>query len=298
MGSRSQTQASSPSIVWAYGLGIFGVAAFGATLPVTRIALQDFSPEFLTFARAVIATLMAAATLKILNKPLYHKDNIQIFIAGIFLIFTFPGFMSIAMQTVPASYGGVVLGFLPITTAILARILTDEKPSMRFWLLSITGCAIVVGFILIKAETYEGAGTWTGYAWLVLSGLTASLGYVMFGKLSRETPGWEIISRSLILNLPLTVFGLVWFYETTNLNPGFAGLSSLIYLGSFSMFLAFCAWNAALAIGGIAKIGQLQLLQVFVTIAIAAVLLGEPIDAFTLTTACVVTAIIAFTRNA
>lgn len=282
----------------AYALGIFGVTAFGATLPVTRIALLDFSPEFLTFARAIIATIMAVATLMFFRKPLRHKDDRQILLAGIFLIFTFPGFMSIAMQTVPAAYGGVVLGFLPLTTATIARLITDEKPSLRFWLLSIAGCAIVVGFIVVKADTNTEAGNVAGYAWLVMAGLTASIGYVIFGKLSRTTPGWEIISRSLLLNLPLTILGLIWFFETSTTNASTSGIIALLYLGSFSMFLAFCGWNVALAIGGIARIGQLQLLQIFVTIAVATVLLGETIDGLTVICATLITVIIALSRKA
>lgn len=290
---------SSPSrkMLLAYLLGAFGVIGFGATLPVTTIALEDFSPEFLTFARAAIAAGLAISLLLIFKKPLRHKDDPLIFLAGIFLIFTFPGFMAIAMQTVPAAYGGVVLGFLPLATAVIARLIAHEHPSLRFWILSIAGCLVVVGFVLAKAGSNPQTGGLAGFGWLILAGLTASLGYVIFGKLSKHTPGWEIISRSLLLNLPITLIGAFWFYDPAFSKPSNEGTISLIYLGSTSMFLAFCAWNVALAWGGIARIGQLQLLQVFVTIAIAAVLLGEPIETSTILAAVAITAIIAASRK-
>ena len=288
----------SQRILVAYILGILGVTAFGATLPVTRLALTDFTPEFLTFARAIIASLLAVATLVIFRKPLRHKNDFQIFLAGIFLIFTFPGFMAIAMKTVPAAYGGVVLGFLPIATAVISRLITEEKPSRKFWILSLAGAAIVVTFTFMKAGTPSSEGSWAGYVWLTAAGLTAALGYVIFGKLSRQTPGWEIISRSLVLNLPISVSGAVWFFDSSIYQPSQTGFLALLYLGSFSMFLAFCAWNVALAVGGIARIGQLQLLQVFVTIAIAALLLGEELDLITLVSAAAITAIIAASRKA
>ncbi|MGI9353168.1 MAG: DMT family transporter [Rhizobiaceae bacterium] len=282
-------------LLLAYILGVLGVTAFGATLPVTRLALIDFTPEFLTFARAIFASLLAIVTLLVFRKPLRHKNDFQIFLAGIFLIFTFPGFMAIAMKTVPAAHGGVVLGFLPLATAVISRMITDEKPSGKFWLLSLAGALIVVAFTITKSETET--GSWIGYAWLCAAGITAALGYVIFGKLSRETPGWEIISRSLVLNLPFSILGAIWFFDSSIYQPSQAGFLALLYLGSFSMFLAFCAWNVALAIGGIARIGQLQLLQVFVTIAVAALLLGEKLDSVTLVTALAITVIIAASRK-
>lgn len=281
----------------AYTLGLLGVIAFGATLPITRIALEGYSPGFITFSRALIAALFGFALLRYMKKPLRHHEDFLIFIAGVLLIYAFPGFMSIAMQTVPASHGGVVLGFLPLTTALFARLLTDETPSPAFWLLSVLGCVIVATYTAIKSDDLGNSGISSGDSWLILAGLSASFGYVMFGKLSRNTQGWEIISRSVVLNLPLTFLGTWWFYDPAFADPQIRPLLALIYLGAFSMFLAFCAWNVALAIGGIARIGQMQLLQTFVTLAVAAVLLGEKLDIYTLGTAVAITSIIALTRK-
>ncbi|MEO0327541.1 MAG: DMT family transporter [Pseudomonadota bacterium] len=283
--------------ILAYALGLLGVLAFGATLPVTRIALTGFTPEFVTFARAVIACSLAILLLSYLRKSLFHPNNLQIFVAGIFLIFTFPGFMAIAMQTVPASQGGVVLGFLPLTTALIARIIAQEKPSTLFWILSILGCVIVIGFVLIKAAPGADIQNLSGYLWLIAAGLTASIGYVIFGKISRTTPGWEVICRSLILNLPLILVGFFYYYDSSVWQADRASFAALVYLGSFSMFLAFWAWNIALAMGGIARIGQLQMLQIFFTIAIAAILLDEHIDSTTVVTAIIITAILALMRK-
>ncbi len=183
----------------AYLLGIFGVVAFGATLPATRIALDSFTPEYITFARAFIATVLAVLTLLVFRKPLITSNWKPVLLSGLFLIFTFPGFMAISMQSVPAAHGGVVLGFLPLATAVIARMIADETPSPGFWLLSIAGGVIVTAFILTKAKTGFAGANWGGYLWLIVAGLTAALGYVIFGKLSRATPGWEVICHALIL---------------------------------------------------------------------------------------------------
>ncbi len=281
----------------AYVLGLLAVIGFGGTLPVTKIALADFSPEFVTFARSFFAAILAIMFLLIFRKKLYHEANLQIFIAGLLLVFGFPGFMAFAMQTVPASHGGVVLGFLPLTTAIIARMLTEEKPSLLFWCLSIIGCIIVACYIYFKSDEVGHSGISAGDIFLVIAGLCASVGYVIFGKLSRTTPGWEITSRSLVLNLPIIIIGFWWTYETEYSTPSLNGIMALAYVSAISMFLAFFAWNVALAWGGIARIGQLQLLQTFATLLISAILLNENLDAITIITAIAITVIIAASRK-
>lgn len=284
-------------LTWAYILGIFGVIAFGATLPVTRIALVDLTPGFITFGRAILASLIAIAALRLLGRGFSHPNQFAIFISGVLLIHAFPGFMAIAMQTVPASHGGVILGFLPLATAIVARLIADEKPSPKFWVLSVLGLVIVVDYIVFQQDEIGEKGISSGDLWLVLAGLSASIGYVIFGKLSRSTQGWEIIARALLLNLPFTLFGFWWFYQPSAWDASMPSIIALLYLGAFSMFLAFCAWNAALAIGGISRMAQLQLFQTFVTIAVASLLLGETLDWLTITAACAITIIIAWSRK-
>jgi len=252
-----KTMSQNPNnILFAYILGILAVIGFGGTLPVTKIALEDFSPEFITFARAFIATVLAIAVLLFFKKKAYHEHNVQIFIAGLLLIFGFPGLMAYAMQTVPASHGGVVLGFLPLTTAIIARLITEEKPTSRFWFLSLTGCLIVIFYTYYKTDETGQAGISTGDFYLVLAGLCASCGYVLFGKLSRKTAGWEITSRSLILNSPLICLGFWWTFQPEYLTPSVEGVWALMYVSIVSMFLAFFLWNAALRWEALPELGS------------------------------------------
>jgi drug/metabolite transporter (DMT)-like permease len=64
------------------------------------------------------------------------------------------------------------------------------------------------------------------------------------------------------------------------------------------MFLGFFAWYRGLALGGIGAVGQVQLLQPFLTIFASAVLLGETIDSATFIAAALVIASIAMGRRA
>lgn len=254
-------------------LGLIGVAIFAATLPATRMALDGYSPWFITHSRAVIAGILAIATLIVLRRrlPKHHFGGLAA--VGLLLIFGFPGFMAIGMQTVGASHGGVVLGVLPLATAVFAALIAGEKPSLLFWICGVVGTLLVVVF----AVRDSGMRLATGDIWLFLAALSASLGYVMSGKLTRFMPGWEVISWALVLALPASLAGSLLTWQPDFVAVPAPAVAALVYLGLGSMFLGFFAWNSGLAFGGIARVGQLQLLQTFITIVISAVLLGEAI---------------------
>jgi len=284
------------NLTTAFMLGFLGVTVFAGTLPFTRLAILDFSPWFITFCRALIGAIPAAIWLMATGKKFNHPKNLEIFISGAILIFGFPGFMAIAMTTIPASHGGVVLGIAPLATAFISMLIAGERHSRWFWLLSIAGAVIVIAFSFIKSGTGIG-GLSSGYIWMLAAAIAASTGYVMAGKLSRLMSGTEVICRSLVLNLPLIAAGTFWLWQPQFATPSTTGIISMLYLGLFSMFIGFFAWNTALAMGGIGRIGQVQLLQIFMTLAISAVLLGEIVDIVTIATAVIVTAIVYFSRR-
>jgi drug/metabolite transporter (DMT)-like permease len=255
------------------GLGFVGVVIFGATLPVTRLALQGFDPAFLTVARALLASLAAACVLVALRRPYPKADTGSLLIIGATLVFGFPGLVTVAMQTVPASHGGIVLGVLPLLTAVFAALIGGERPGPAFWAWGLLGAALVLGFTLRGG----GFSAQIGHLWLGLAAVVSALGYVVSGKLSRRMPGWEVICWALVLTAPLTGLGVVWTAATGIHGPGARAVVALAYLAFGSMFAGFFFWNAGLALGGIARVGQVQLLQTFVTLGLSALLLGEEI---------------------
>jgi drug/metabolite transporter (DMT)-like permease len=260
----------------AYGLAVFGIACFAATLPLTAIVLADFTPLFITAARAVIAGFLALLVLLTcrLRRPARAEFR-PLLISGFALIFGFPLAMAMGLQTVPAYHGAVVLGVLPLMTAGLSALVHGYRAALGFWLWALIGAGLVVVFVVQEEQGALGLGD----VWLVAAALMASFGYVLAGDLSTWRPGWWVISWSLVYFLPLALFlGLISW-------PGFllarplSSLVGLVGLGVFSMYLGFFAWNAALAMGGVARIGQVQLLQVFLTLIWAWILLDEPLSA-------------------
>jgi len=297
MNNRANAIQNGSNLPLAYLLGVLAVIIFGATLPVTKLALADFSPWFLTFGRAMIAVIAAMVWLAFSRKSLRHHENRRLFTAGLFVVFGFPIFMTLALETVSATHGGVILGILPLATAIVASLIAGEKHSALFWTLSATGAAILIAYTFQKGQNGDQAGLSLGNFWLVVSGICAAAGYVISGQLSKTIPGYEVICRALILTSPLTLIGLSIFWQNPFQGPAIISQLSLLYLGLFSMFIGFFAWNAALAMGGIGRIGQIQLLQTFVTLIVSVILLNETVDDLTLAAAMAITVIIAMTRK-
>ncbi len=267
--AHSNTQ-SSP---WqAYGLGLLGVLCFAATLPLTEIALADFSPWFITAARAGIAGMLAVVVVGIRRRPWPERTEIRnLWMCGLCLAYGFPLSMALGLQTVPAYHGGIVLGILPLATAGLSVVVHGYRARSLFWVWAVLGSVLVSTF-----AWYEGEGGWVaGDLWLVAAAFFASYGYVLSSRLSVKHGGWWVISWSLIVWLPVSAIlsGLSW--PAFLLSRPLDSLVSLMALAVFSMYLGFFAWNQALAMGGVARIGQVQLFQVFLTLFWSAILLDS-----------------------
>jgi drug/metabolite transporter (DMT)-like permease len=256
-------------------LGFVGVCIFAGTLPFTHIAVEHLSPLFVTTGRAAVAGLLALATLLILRKPWpMPRLALTLALAALCLVGGFPGFTALAMKSVPASHGGVVLGILPLATSAISTLIAGERPSPAFWLAALAGAGLVIGFTF-----YEGGGSLgLGDLFLLAAALTSALGYVISGKLVRKgMAGWEVISWVLVVALPVTVPIALWSVpDEPAAIPAWSWIG-FVYVALMSQYLGFFAWNAGLALGGIAHVSQVQLLQTFVTLLIAAALNREPI---------------------
>lgn len=274
-------------------LGLLGVVIFGGTVPATRLAVMELQPWFITFGRAAVAGIIAAVILLAFRRSLPGALWRWTVLSSLCLVIGFPGFLGLALQTVPAAHSGVVLGLLPITTAVFAAFFAGESPSPTFWLWSALGAAIVTIFAF-----RDGApGLAFGDFWLVCATLSSSLGYVFSGKLSRQKPGWEVICWQLVIAAPIVSIGLFIFWDSNILTASASAKLSFAYVSLFSMLIGFFAWNAGLAIGGIARVSQMQLLQIFVTLAISAIILNEEVTIETVAFASAVVAVIWFARK-
>ena len=257
-----------------WGSGLIGVIIFSGSLPATRVAVGGFAPLFLTSARAVIAALIGAALLLALRprRPA-ASDLVPLAVVAAGVVIGFPLLTGLALRHITSAHSIVFIGLLPLATALFGVVRGGERPKAAFWLFSAAGGASVAGF----AWAQSGGGSTEGDLLMIAAVLLAGLGYAEGATLSRRLGGWQVISWALLLALP--VMAAIAF-ATSPGRWGEIGLpvwAALAYVSVFSMLVGFVFWYRGLALGGIAGVGQLQLLQPFFGLALAGLLLREPV---------------------
>lgn len=275
--------------------GFVGVASFSLTLPATRVAVATLDPVFVGLGRAVIAALLAAIVLVASRSTWPGRallPRLAIVAAGV--VVGFPLFSAWALRHVPAAHGAVVIGLLPLATAMAGAWIAHERPSRMFWLCATLGSSVVVGFAL-----WQGGGApHPADLLLVLAVVSAAIGYAEGGRLSRTMPGWQVICWALVLAAPIVAIPTAFAIDSRLLSAPISAWIGFAYVSVVSMFLGFFAWYHGLALGGIATVGQVQLVQPFLTIFASAWLLGERVDVATYVAAALVIGSIAAGRRA
>lgn len=257
-----------------WGSGLLGVLIFSGSLPATRVAVGEFSPLFLTSARAVIAAILGAGLLMLLRQTCPTRNDLKsLAIVALGVVVGFPLLTAVALQHVTSAHSMVFIGLLPLSTALFGVLRGGERPKPAFWFFSCAGSVLVAGFALSQSGGSAVAGDLLMIAAIILCGL----GYAEGASLSRRMGGWQVISWALVLALPVMAglaFGTLPDVWTGISAPAWVSFG---YVSVFSMLIGFVFWYRGLAIGGIAGVGQLQLLQPFFGLILAAQLLGEPV---------------------
>lgn len=255
--------------------GFLGVACFSLTLPVTRWAVAYLDPIIIGLGRALVAAVLSCiALLAVRPRRPRGRQWLSLLVVAAGVVVGFPLLTAWAMQRVPSSHGAVVLGILPLVTAVVGALRMGDRPSPRFWLAALFGSAVVVGFV-----ADAGSGTLRP-ADIALAGaiLSASLGYTEGARVARDLGGWQVICWALLLAAPFVAIPVA--LELHRHMPRDVPWSAWVafgYVSCFSMFLGLFAWYRGLALGGVARVSQIQLLQPFMTLAASALLLGEHI---------------------
>lgn len=256
-------------------LGLLGVIGFGLTLPATKLVIPYLDPIFIGLGRAVLASFFAILLLCVFRQKLPKKTQIyQLFIVALGVVVGFPILSSWAMLYVPASHGGVVLGILPLATAIVGAVIGDERPSIYFWVVSVVGAGLVVSYALIQGS----GGIHIADVALLGAVFSAAIGYAVGANLSKELGGWQVICWALVVALPFILIPTIQYAPISFSDIPFNGYISFLYLAIISQLFAFFAWYKGLALGGIARVSQIQLLQPFITLLVSALFLNEIIE--------------------
>ncbi|WP_167881168.1 DMT family transporter [Leptospira gomenensis] len=259
--------------------GLIGVFIFSLTLPATKFTVGYLDPIFVGLGRAVVAGTLALLTLYVTGSPILPTRLLpRLLVVSLGVVVGFPVFSAYAMQSVPSSHGGVITGILPLATAAAGVWIAKESQTILFWISGAFGSTLVVLYSIWNGEI----DLKTGDIFLLLAVLSASIGYAEGGRLSKEHGGWKVISWSLVISLPISVLASAFTFPTDWLRTPASAWMGFLYTAVFSMFLGFFAWYKGLAMSGIGKVGQIQLIQPFLTFLFSSFLLSERIDSLTL----------------
>jgi len=270
-------------------LGFIGVLMFSLTLPFTRIAVAELSPYFVTFGRSSLGGICALLLFAFTKPKLPTKNQlIRLSVMALGVVYGFPLFVSLAMKTLPSAHGGIVLGVLPLATAVVGALRFNERPSLAFWITAVMGSLLVITY-----ASLNGSGGLSSEDWLLFVAIaSASIGYSEGGKLSEEMSSVEVISWALVLTLPINIFLTYQYIDFEISTVSTSAIISFVYVGLISMYIAFFFWYRGIALGGIARVGQVQLLQPFLTLVGAYFLLDEQITAMNIGFALCVLAVV------
>jgi drug/metabolite transporter (DMT)-like permease len=278
-------------------LAFVGVAIFAGTLPMTRLGVQWLDPVFLTAFRSTLAGILAGAVLLMTRTHLPpHADWPKYALVAVCLVIGFPLCVGWAMNTGESSHGAVVMGILPLMTALMGALLLRDRPSAGFWVAAFLGAIVVIAFSLRKGG---GGLETTDLAILGAVGF-ASVGYAVSAQLTQRSSGWIVISWAALIALPLNITLMLLLHPPlqTLQNLPLPLWISLGYLALMSQYIGFFAWNAGLARAGVARASQMQLLQPFLTLGVSAIVLREIIEPVTGLAAILVVCIVFLGRLA
>ncbi|MDH6571627.1 drug/metabolite transporter (DMT)-like permease [Streptomyces sp. SAI-117] len=272
-----------------------GVAAFSLTFPATAWGLEGFGPWSLVAVRSVLAALVAGGCLLALRVPMpSRRDRPGLAVVAAGVVVGFPLLTTLALRTSTTAHAAVVVGLLPLTTALLSALRMGTRPSRTFWTAALAGAAAVVAFTVQQS----GGALTTADLYLFAALLVCAAGYTEGGRLARTMPGWQVIGWALVLCLPVSVpaAALALSYEPVHLTAH--SVPGLVWVAVGSQFVGLVVWYRGMAAIGIPKASQLQLAQPLLTLVWSVLLLGEHLTVAAPLTAAAVLVCIAVTQRA
>jgi drug/metabolite transporter (DMT)-like permease len=288
-----ETSAAARGLV----LGALGVLIFALTLPMTRLAVGDatdpqLSPAFVTAGRAALAGLLSIVYLLAVRAPWPLRRHAPLLaVSALGTVIGFPLCLALALRQVDAMHAAVITGLMPMATAVAAALALRQRPSAGFW-----GCALAGAALVLVFAGWQGGGALSvGDGWLLGAVLFTAIGYVAGARVAAELPAPQVICWVLVMSLPLTLPAALWWWPQTPARA--SAWAGFAYVSVFSMWLGFFAWYRGLALGGVVRVSQVQLLQPFLALLFAVPLLGERLEPVTVLFALAVVAVVFIGRR-
>jgi drug/metabolite transporter (DMT)-like permease len=292
--SANHMKSSTPdSPALGYFFGFLGVLAFSFSLPMSRIAVRELDPTFIALGRALLAAVLSGGLLFATRQPIPTRAQaLRLAVVALGVVIGFPLLSTWALRFVDASHSAIINGLAPLATATLGALVQRQRPSPLFWFAALTGSLAVAGFVLSQS----GSALVLADALMLGAVGAVAIGYVEGGRMSTIIGSWQTICWANCIAAPFLIVPVALTAPQQTVSA--TSWLCFAYLGCVSMFLGFVAWYRGLALGGIVRVSQVQLLQVFLTLCWSALLLGEKLSPLMWIAATIVVMMIAIARRA
>ena len=272
------------------------VFMFSGTVPATRIGDESIDPIVVGVGRSVIGALLAAGYLAAIRAPWPARS--QLFAVGVVALGAGVGFgffSAEALKTLSATHGSVVIGILPMLTAVIGSLRTGDRPPLLFWIATAAGTAVVVAYALAGQSS---ARIGIGDLYLAAALICAAAAYAEGGRLARTMPGGQVIAWGLVAALPLSVPLTAWALHGSGFAPSAASLAALAYMSVFSVFVGMILWYRAMGLAGVPRASSVQLAQPLLSVFWSWLLIGEALRPETIMAAVLVLVCVATAQRA
>ena len=269
---------------------------FSGTVPATRIAVESIDPIVVGVGRSVLGALIAIGYLVAVRARWPSRAQLPgLLVVALGAAVGFGWFSAEALRTVSATHGSVVIGILPMLTAVFGTLRTGSRPRPLFWIATAAGTAVVVAY---AAATSRSGSIGIGDAFLFAALVCAAAAYAEGGRLARPMPGGQVIAWGLVFALPISVPLSVTALHNSSLQPSAASLAALGYMAIFSVFVGMVLWYRAMGLAGVPRVSSLQLAQPLLSVVWSWLLIGEPLRPETIAAAILVLVCVATAQRA
>ena len=256
-----------------------GVLCFSLSFVTARLALRGFDPFFIALARGAGAGTIAFVCAFLGKYPMpAGKQVLRLCLAAVGIVFIFPIFTAVALQSVPASHAATVAAILPLLTAVFGVWRKHEPVPLLFWAIAAAGTAVVAWYLISRAG---GIQMRQADLLIVVACVACSYGYAEGGLLAQEMGGWRAICWMLVFSGPVAwVLVFIYLIARGPLHPveSPSAWFGLAYQVLVSQFIGFALYYRGLARGGVARMSQIQQFQSVLAVLAAGLILGEQID--------------------
>lgn len=274
--------------------GFLGVLGFSLTLPASRFAVPVFGPTVVGPGRALMAALIAGVVLWVRRERIPNgRQWWGLCNVAFGAVLAFPYLSAWAMDRLPASHGAVELALLPLATAGASAFRNGERPSLAFWAASFVGAGTVCAYAVLSGL----GGVHLADLAFLAAVVIVAIAYAEGGRLAGQLGGWQVIAWALVLASPVVIVLLLFGFPNSVVTAPASAWAALVYLGIGSQFLAFVAWYTGLAMGGVARVSQMQYLQPFLTIVFSSIFLGEHLTLKTVAASLLVVIVVALGKR-